>query len=596
MPPDDAKIKWLEKYWRYPYHRELKTEVLKTQLGPGKYDRIFGPYKYSPLPRPDNQGPVRSLVNRKHGQQSLVGSSKSETRRITTKGFESKRAQHTCKDCDFEVEHKMVNFRPLECKILIPNRPCYAIVRRILQNVGKKAGPRLALDEQTVTDLKTWIFTPTHGRSLLGNLNLIHNMVDEETKQFKSFVHVLVVQRSQFKEYAQRWKSSHVIIQLPDSMPGIGIPADIGRIGYARRFIQLLAEKIGMETVFMMDDNIPYLYDVKTNMIHGEPQIEVKDKKLQRRNVPLYTILKHIESQFNGSKEPPLPKDQFKPNAEAKQQNKDRLEGYTGPSHKYGVIGILRNGRYTNRVCNPFKNTHIVGLSFLNIKALQEHNIRYEPWPVWEDLTLNNDCDQSGLFVVKYNRFLFIKRHIPSWLPDVYKWDDKTDLEERKDGKADADRSLEILLSYVQSWAPPQYCRSWPDRADRGFPDMKALETKIQKKMEESIKIHQSTIHKHHVVFFYPTYNLDLVPKYLTETPGLGHFTHHVMIFPIEACLKLQLTTVENFKTKIIDKNFIGQDGVSQPLFEVVTSHNPKEFNIKMVLVYVEGRGKYVLK
>ncbi len=592
MSNPEVDSTWLEKYWRHPYHLHMKTKMLQTVVGESKYDRIFGPYTYHPKPRQkDYMGPIRSLIhNQNKPIQNNKEKSRGEIRKLTTKGFHSNTADHSCTDCADDVGHKKFKLKAPKCKIFVPDKDCFIPVHNIFKAAQKGKQSNLLQDKNKLTDLKSWIFTPTHERCLLGNINFTHNMVDEETKYPKSFIHVLVVQRTQFKEYVKCWGSSHVIIQLPDSMPGIGIPAEIGRVGYARRFIQLFAEKLGLKTVFLVDDNIPYLYDIKTTKIHGgETTVEVKDGEIQRKNVPLYTVLKHIESQFNGTNNSPV--QLFEPHKDAKQENKNKLEGYTGPSSKYGIIGILRKGRFTSEVCHPFRNTHVFGISFLNIEALKEHGIKYEPWPVWEDLTLNNDCDQSGLFVVKYNRFLFMKRHIPSGLPDVYVWNEETDLQKEQDVKNNADRSVEILINHIQSWAPPKSCRECPDGENSAFPEMKSMHQKIAQKIKES-EIHESVLHRHHIVFFYPGENLQLVSNYLKQTTGLGHFSRLIMVFPIEACHKFKLTTVRDFKTKIVDGNFTNEDGNTEPLFQVFTSHNPYNFKVKMVLVYVEGKGE----
>jgi len=42
---------------------------------------------------------------------------------------------------------------------------------------------------------------------------------------------------------------------------------------------------------------------------------------------------------------------------------------------------------------------------------------------VHEDCNLNNDCDQAGLIVCKYNRYVMTKRCLKPWLPQVFIWD-----------------------------------------------------------------------------------------------------------------------------------------------------------------------------
>ncbi len=566
----------------------MKLGVLPTNAKPGKYDRIFGPYEYDP--RHEN-GPTCSIANRAPSQKSKTEKKLKKKKIIpkVSRPYQSRNADHWCKDCLPNVGNQTMRFEPLNCRILIPHRRRFALVRRRLQ----MCEPDYCTDSIVPTlqnqqdmrdgdvDLKSWIFTPTHGRSLNGNLNLTHNMVDDKTGKFKSFIHVLVVQKSQFEAYAERWGSSHVIVELPEYLQEHipDVTAEVGKVGYARRFIQLLAEKFELDTIFMVDDNIPHLYDIETTTVNGKSIIKMDGNEVKRKNAPLYRVLKHIESQFDGSKNPPTKN--FQPHTGVDAENQLKLEGFTGPSEKYGVIGILKNSKFSSRVCNPFNNAHVCGLTFLNIHALREHEIKFQAWPVWEDLTLNNDCDRNGLFVAKYNRFVCFKRNIPSWLPEVYIWNDQTFLKETdcKSAKP-AERSAEILLHYIQSWAAPQYCRLWSEKGLENVPDMKSLRDMIQ----------HTKAFKHHIVFFYPTTTLKIVEDYLTRIPGLGYFNRHIMVFPIAACWEFQLHTVSTIQSTIVNSYFTGENGA--PRFEVVTSHNINHYKVEMLLVYVEGKGK----
>ncbi len=592
----------LEEDWKYPYHLDMKLNVLPRTVEQSKYDHIFGPYKYDPE---HAKGPTYSLANRIPKQESGTKST-SKRRKVVSRAsrlYESRQADHSCKDCDFEVGHKVDIFAPLKCRILIPNRRRFAVVRKRLE-VSEPVSyaqtqttwlPNQQDMKDTDIDVKSWIFTPTHERSLNGNLNLTHNMVDSKGK-FKTFIHVLVVQRNQFEIYAERWGSSHVIIELPEYLPDHipGVTAKIGKVGYARRFIQLFAEELELETIFMLDDNIPCLYDID---VDGNFCLKQEGNELKRKNIPLFIALKHIESQFEGMKDPP--KSNFKPHQEA--QYKSKLEGYSGPSSKYGVIGVLRNSKFSSGVLNPFKNTHVCGLTFLNISALEDQGIKYQAWPAWEDLTLNNDCDNKQLLVVKYNRFLCYKRNIRSWLPDVFIWDDQTTLSRTENPNAQpTERSVELLLKYIRSSAAPQYCRMWPERAIEHCHDMKSLRVTIQ----------QSKAYKHHIVFFYPTESLQIVQEYFNNTTGLDHFDRHILVFPIAACRQFELCSVSEIQSAIVESNFICDYDESQtpdslftqlsdlehnapiPQFEVITSHNTNDFKVQMLLVYIEGKGK----
>ncbi len=558
----------------------MKSRVLKTEnLHLSKYDHLFGHYKHGQVPTKC----LHSIV-RRHEK-------KARTRIPIPKEKYRSRMDCNCKDCAFEIgKSPYGTFKPFvedetTCRISVPRIRHYALVRRKLRVHGKHAKSSAYQNvDDLLTDLDSWIFTPTHQRSRSGNLNFTHSMVNGNDK-FRSYIHILVVRRSQFEEYAECWGPSHVIMELPDNIPHIDETAEIGKIGYARLFIQLVAEKFGLETIFMIDDNVPCLYEIKTKQVNGKWTIEMENDRVRRENVPLYRVLRHMEAQFDGSGKLPRPYGKFSPHPDI--SDKNSLEAYTGPTKHYGVMGILRNSRFSCKVKVPFKNTHVSGIIFVNIKALQEKGIRYKPWPAWEDLTLNNDCDQNNLYVVKWNRYSFVKRAISDWLPKVFVWDEATKLADRPIPESDpAERSVDILLNYIQSWAAPLLTKLWPEEADEEVPDMRKLREKVS----------QLSKYKHHIVFFYPKTNLELVSEYFSQSEGLENKTHHIMVFPTKACRKFQLQTVSQFRSAIIDQHFTGADGSTEPDFEVVTSHNIEKFEVQMVLIYVYGRGNFNLQ
>ncbi len=190
------QISLLESDWRYPYHLNMRSGVLKTEnLNPSKYGHIFGHYKHG-------QNPTRCLpnINREHETKPR------NKIPIPTEKYRSKR-DCNCKDCTFEVgksphgEFKPFKQSEVTCRISIPKTRHYSLVRQTLEVQNKHVKSSKQYDQQHARDidldLKSWIFTPTHQRSRSGNLNFTHNMVDCNDK-FTSYIHILVVQRSQY--------------------------------------------------------------------------------------------------------------------------------------------------------------------------------------------------------------------------------------------------------------------------------------------------------------------------------------------------------------------------------------------------------------
>ena len=590
---EDSQGSFSEGDWQYPYHKDMKCPSLKTEkLGKSKYDKVFGPYRYDRVPE-------RSLASRegarKKDNQSLSG--KGTKRGPEGKGIPIQYV--SLKDPDNSDgcgEIEKVEVMDSKSRISIPNQPSYEIVRQTCKERinAKRFKEKKSNDYCNSTDLKSWIFTPTHDRVFTGNLNLTHTMVkpDSEEEIFKSYVHVLVVRSGEFEQYCKRWGSSHVIMELPPEVPawfaeyGDKCTAEAGKIGYARKFIQAFAQKYRLETIFMLDDNIPHFLEVVTDngVIRRD---EAGHVELQ--NIPLFKVLKHLEDLYDY--EAPAPKEEYELCLGYDERSR---HSYTGPpciddfennefQHiDYGVIGISRFGPYTrSRTKKPFKNTHVYKLCLINIQALERMKIEYKPWEVWEDLHLNNDCDQNGLYVVKFNRFVARCRNLHTWQPTVYEWSSETRLEVEGTVKLQkaADES-DALLKYTRDWAAPGRCED--------------LNDSIQKPVELVSLVHkvkQLRRGKHHFASVRP----DSLEEYLHITGlGLASFEKHVLVLPKTACLESGLVTLSDFRLRVIGLHFepVSGDG-EQDWNRVVTSHNVHQFDVSLILVYIEGKSKY---
>ena len=570
----------LDEEWQHPYHKNMKAGDLPKTTAEGKYCRIFGPYRYG-------EEPKRNVFSEDEMQQK-----KTLKRRSVMSRYKSYSAEHNaCPQCSITVGHQIVEVKVVgeESKLWIPNRKRYRVVLDTLgfPNFGTREADTLVelptqKHEYKDDHLKSWIFTPTHGRAGTGNLNLTHSMVCPESESLMSYVHVLVVRPGQFEEYCRIWGSSHVIMELPRLVQEWyqgheeNYTAEAGKIGYARRFIQVFAETYNLHTIFMLDDNIPYFYELDTCKEDDGKEYIARDadNQVSQKRVPLFRVLKHLESIFDSDGEPPM----YTFEAHKDYAGLLTRGSYTGPPDKYGVIGIKKHNRYnTTRVVNPFKNTHVFSLCLINISALQSEGIKYKPWQAWEDLNLNNQCDNKGLYVVKYNRFKMVKRHLSTWQREGFAWNEDTRLEM---GTNFAEEEVNILFRWMKSYARPgRWSLAWPTG--------EAICPHVNDLVERVKKLYRA---KHHFAAVYP--DPKILQNYLHNTPGLSQFENHVLILPVLACIAAKLTQLSAFRKEIVEQHFEPLEG-QEIRFKVVTSHNINKFQLWVILLYIEGKSEY---
>ncbi len=585
---DSGDAEDLEARWQFPYHRDMKLKSLPREVNSGKYVPVYGPYRYDPEAKrkPErNLAPERAAKKKSPLKKKVSANSKEEIHR-----FKSETVAHNpCPDCSINVGHTTVEVEVLGCKttVWIPNRRRFDVVRQQLgleqsyTNDSQTLVP-MEVDESGRTTevqydsehLKSWIFTPTHGRAKTGNLNLVHTMVKEVPggkPTFVSYVHVLVVRQEQFEEYCGLWGSSHVVLRLPLEIPAWyeqhceRSEAECGKVGYARKFIQAFADAYHLGTLFMLDDNILYTYELETATdANGMNVMKREEGKLRRKCVPLYRVLKHLEKLHDLTQDAPEPhKEGYRFTT---------LEAYTGPPRKYGVLGILRSNKNYRNVKNPFNNVHVSALCFVNVRALREKGIEYQPWEVWEDLHLNNECDAKGLFVVKYNRFAMFKRVMPSALElHCYVWENNP-FERRNSKREEVDKKEEVrsLLKYIKSHAPPGRCEVFGGVSE----EVTSLVEKVRQQWRS----------RHH----FAALNFNEVEQYLRKTSGLAGFDRHVLAFPIDGCPK-NISSYDDMVTRLFDV----KPDEEQKSHVVLTSHNVTEFDVHIVLCAINGKGKH---
>ena len=352
--------------------------------------------------------------------------------------------------------------------------PCgflqYSNLQKQFKNSGFKAEGwydlTLSAAASDVPVLPYWIFHPSHRDDPRKCVFNYHHVMQEKN-QVASYVQVDVVRREKFLDYRAIWGKALAIFQLPDKLPNCEVGADEGGIGYARLFIQKMAFALHLEYVFVIDDNVAMMREAeliceeKTKFSVRVSRDQHGVMKMQRCSFlkPLMDLQKIAE----GKEIPPDDENQFKPHplTEQFEAQKFPLYRYTGPAKlfddeypSYGVLGLLRS---VPRVMRPFSKTQVYALVLLNVKSTVEKKVFYRPWPCWEDLRFNDDCDKAGLWVVKCNRYRFYKYQYKDWIKSlallrIYQWTKESTVADQPPGsKLPKDLEEDIILEHLQN-------------------------------------------------------------------------------------------------------------------------------------------------
>ena len=297
-----------------------------------------------------------------------------------------------------------------------------------------------------VPTLQYWIFHPSHRddpRKCL--LNYKHVM--QEENRAASYVQVAVVRSEKFQAYRSTWGKILAIFQLPDELPNCEVGPNEGGVGYARLFIQKMAFALKLEYVFVIDDNVAIMSKAvfssdekaasSTNVSRDENGV------MKMKRCSFFKPLSHLQKIAEGKEIPPDCGKQLEPHPLKEQLEAQQfpLYSYTGPAklfgdkqhESYGVFGLLRS---VPRAVRPFDKAQVYAVMLLNVRNTGEKKVFYRPWSFWEDLRFNDDCDKAGLWVVKCNRYHFLKVQYNNWinnlaLPNIFPWSEDSVMEQR---------------------------------------------------------------------------------------------------------------------------------------------------------------------
>ena len=152
--------------------------------------------------------------------------------------------------------------------------------------VPKKMESMLCCTNDTVTAARLrvrWIFTCSYKRadkkSLLNRESAMSPLHPHEYAQ------VLIVRGdpTEVELYRRRWcewAQQYIVVAMPNSMTvrykdgeSIELLADVCRIGFARLFSQLLASQLGLDEIWMLDDNVELCWVIGNTSDTSEQQI-----------------------------------------------------------------------------------------------------------------------------------------------------------------------------------------------------------------------------------------------------------------------------------------------------------------------------------
>ena len=447
--------------WNFPYWKTIQESpsLLQKSVGPGKYS--IGGLSYA---HDMDQSPF-ILMKREGSSQLAKSVYDHQVENCPTSTLRAWHWHHfeNCAECGRFLEGKepvietvMVNMdgMPVTVKCSVPasRRPYKSLLEKLINSTSVREGwteDSLASAISSVRSPLYWIFHPSHRDDPRKCLLNYHHALQNENKEITYF-QVAVVRSEKFQDYVSTWGKMLVIFQLPDQLPMEGEDKDVGPseggIGYARRFIQKMASALKLEYVFMLDDNVAVMSEALLSS--GEPAtcndtvIRNDDGVIRMEPCSFWRPLNYLQKIVRGKDKPPDVRKQYEAHPLTEEFDRDfPLYRYTGPAklfgdklhESYGVLGFLRS---VPNAVRPFAKTQVYAAILLNVKSTVEKRVLYRPWPCWEDLRFNDDCDKKGLWVVKCNRFRFHKVQYSDWinslvLPSIFQWTADTKAEKQ---------------------------------------------------------------------------------------------------------------------------------------------------------------------
>ena len=334
---DDADGKKMEvgighQLCRFPYWKDiLNMPPLPEVINRCKYDRFDGGvFRYpSHTPRP-----IKDPLERRKAKRFKVNHYVQIDPKM--KKFPTHKYDHTCSVCPSEgpSDVREWSFGDFRLKVSLPD---FSEPYRVLG---------LLLDEQASDSTLNWILTPSFGRHNTARLNLHHTMTNE-FGVLEPYAHLIFVRKEEFELYCSRWQHSHAIITLPDLLDD-DETVDSGGVGFARKFIQLFSQRVGIKNYLQMDDNIRGFVAFEESSVSG--QIITSHEPTE---VGLSKILRTFDSLSKSRSTKLFWPVAFEPHGA--NPDKSLVESFTGPWQDFGVLGVRKYRHHNFKV---FQNSY----------------------------------------------------------------------------------------------------------------------------------------------------------------------------------------------------------------------------------------------
>ena len=247
-----------------------------------------------------------------------------------------------------------------------------------------------------------------------------------------------------------------------------------GGIGYSRLCIQVVGYLLGLDFVWVIDDNVTETRELDLGYLDEHRMHSRERPKLCK----FWEPMRHIESLVEigagalgqdlklereaelgnlGTAWQPFPGGQAGSVASA-----SNLQRYVGDSCKWGIVGMHRQWSQWKSIQKPFLETHSVYSFFLlNVRDTVEEKLLYAAKPIWEDIDFSYDLLHNGFHVIKVNRWFHRKLN----RQQLNKAAGGQDGEDDEDDEEDEDEEREMAGAAEEGGL---FCWPFPEENDVG--------------------------------------------------------------------------------------------------------------------------------
>lgn len=201
-----------------------------------------------------------------------------------------------------------------------------------------------------------WIFVPSYCRAKCGLFDWSKNEVGKTSR-------VIVVRPSQFIDYREQIAKNGICVAV------LSLPEEGNGIGYARYWIQKIAEYFKLQWVWMIDDSVLWMREIV-------PDKEGKDSKESEDNLRFEDVFLKIET--------------------------------LARKQELAAIGPRVHNGKEGQVKEPFMYKPPRGVVLLNVEKIKAKGVHYRPeLVILEDMIFGHECEKAELQVCVMNRFVF---------------------------------------------------------------------------------------------------------------------------------------------------------------------------------------------